>query len=86
MKGVLMKVYVGTKIIQAMPMMEHEFISDGGKKKVAASRSNREGYKVVYPNGYQSWSPKDVFEQAYREISNGEIDLILPPPECEKAA
>ena len=24
-----------------------------------------EGYKVVYEDGYESWSPKDVFEKAY---------------------
>ncbi len=25
-----------------------------------------EGYKVIYEDGYESWSPKDVFEKAYR--------------------
>ena len=30
---------------------------------------NREdGYKVVYEGGYESWSPKDVFEKAYHEV------------------
>ena len=24
-----------------------------------------DGYKVRYPDGYESWSPKDVFEKAY---------------------
>lgn len=24
------------------------------------------GYKVVYPDGYTSWSPADAFEEAYR--------------------
>ena len=28
------------------------------------------GYKVVYPDGYESWSPKDVFEEAYKEIES----------------
>ena len=28
---------------------------------------NREdGYKVVYEDGYESWSPKEVFEKAYK--------------------
>ena len=27
------------------------------------------GYKVVYPDGYESWSPKDVFEKAYLELA-----------------
>jgi len=80
-----MKTYIGTKVIKAEPMTEHDFISDGGQKAVDGTRANRPGYKVVYPNGYVSWSPKDVFENAYREISNSEMNLILPPPECESA-
>lgn len=43
--------YIGTKIIQATP----EKHADG-----------RDGYQVVYPDGYTSWSPADVFERAYR--------------------
>lgn len=27
-----------------------------------------EGYEVEYPNGYKSFSPKDVFEKAYYQI------------------
>ena len=29
------------------------------------SEENKEGYKVVYPDGYISWSPKLTFEKAY---------------------
>jgi hypothetical protein len=47
-----MKKYMGFKMIQAEPMM----------------RDGMDGYKVVYPDGYESWSPKDVFEAAYMEI------------------
>ena len=39
-------------------------------------REPKEGYKVMYPDGYNSWSPKHVFEEAYRLISNSEKDLI----------
>jgi len=46
-----MQQYIGTKIIQAEPAVNNE---------------NEEGYNVVYPDGYTSWSPKDVFEEAYR--------------------
>lgn len=39
-----------------------------------------DGYKVVYEGGYESWSPKDVFEKAYREVGSvnfgGAIDLL----------
>lgn len=29
-----------------------------------------DGYKVVYEDGYTSWSPKDVFEKAYKKTEN----------------
>lgn len=50
-----LETYIGTKIIQATTMPQHA----GG----------REGYQVVYEDGYTSWSPKDVFERAYRPIT-----------------
>lgn len=46
--------YIGTKIIHAEP-------ATGLKDGVEC-----EGYNVVYADGYRSWSPKDVFEEAYR--------------------
>lgn len=49
-----MRQYIGTKIIEAEPMSRGQ----GGKAE--------DGYKVRYPDGYESWSPKDVFEEAYR--------------------
>lgn len=45
-----MKKYIGTKIIEAEPREG----ADG-----------REGYKVVYKDGYSSWSPKEAFDEAY---------------------
>lgn len=45
-----MKKYIGTKTVEAEPREG----TDG-----------REGYKVVYKDGYASWSPKDAFEEAY---------------------
>ena len=80
-----MKTYIGTKIIQAEPMDDCTFLSTV-KKQDVTNKYPREGYKVRYPDGYLSWSPKSVFENAYREISNDEWGLILPPPECENAA
>ena len=45
-----MKNYIGVKIVKAVPQ----------------EKDGKPGYKVVYPDGYVSWSPKDVFEKAYR--------------------
>lgn len=47
-----MKNYIGVKIVKAEPQV----------------KNGKPGYKVVYPDDYVSWSPKDVFEEAYREL------------------
>jgi len=42
-----------------------------GVKQVMAEEDERDGqpgYKVVYPDGYESWSPKEVFDRAYLEM------------------
>ena len=49
--------YIGAKLIQAEP--ERNLIT----KEIT-------GYKVVYPDGYESWSPKDVFEKAYMKVDD----------------
>lgn len=39
-----------------------------GTKQITAwveERDGQPGYGVLYQDGYRSWSPKDVFEQAY---------------------
>ncbi len=72
-----MKQYIGTKLVEAEPATryqtsegvhihkhseewaeEHKLIPD-------LSLDTREGYAVRYPDGYESWSPKEVFEEAY---------------------
>jgi hypothetical protein len=44
-----MRTYYGTKRVEAWP-----------KEAI-----NGPGYAVRYPDGYESWSPEDVFEAAY---------------------
>ena len=42
-----------------------------GVKKIKAIECEEgiQGYNVIYEDGYQSWSPKQVFEEAYTEVS-----------------
>lgn len=40
------------------------------------SRGSQPGFKIFYPDGYISWSPKAVFEQAYREVTQSEKSLM----------
>lgn len=68
------KAYIGGKIIQAIRMSEHNFFSE--QERPCPEREDREGYKVFYPDGYESWSPKETFETAYRLVTNSEQDLL----------
>ena len=77
-----MKTYVGTKIIQAEPMNRASFLATVKNLPIPADAAEEPGYKVAYPPfvlgeaDYISWSPKDVFENAYREITKPEIEII----------
>ena len=55
--------YLGTKIVLAEP----------------ADRDGRDGYMVVYEDGYTSWSPKETFERAYRRVTDAEMRLLENP-------
>jgi hypothetical protein len=72
----IFKTYIGVKIIKAIPMDECTFNEKIGKKDVNPNEETREGYLVIYPDGYKSWSPKSVFEQAYRLVSDSEKLII----------
>jgi len=63
-----MKKYLGVKIVEAEPMSEVAFINQVKNEDVPENCLRREGYKVVYEDGYVSWSPKEVFEKAYKEV------------------
>jgi hypothetical protein len=56
------KAYVGAKIIMAVPQ----------------DRDGKPGYRVGYPDGYESWSPKETFESAYREVTDAEKEMLAP--------
>ena len=63
------KQYTGTKTIKAMPMTmgeayERKFLKEGVKP--SECETYKAGYLVEYEDGYQSWSPAEPFEQAYK--------------------
>ena len=66
-----MKKYLGVKIVEAEPMDEFTFKRSKDVEPLD-NDLNREGYKVVYEDGYVSWSPKEIFEEVYREIQVSE--------------
>ena len=65
-----MKKYIGTKQVSAEPMNLGEFIEQTGRNPYVNDPdmhgNNEEGYIVEYEDGYKSWSPKAVFEKAYK--------------------
>lgn len=58
--------YFGSKTIQATPKTLGEYNALIGWTIPGDEDPNREGYLVKYEDGYISWSPKEVFEAAYR--------------------
>lgn len=58
--------YTGTKTLDAVPMSRGEYNTLRGWTIPENEDPNDPGYKVVYEDGYVSWSPKDTFEKAYR--------------------
>lgn len=75
-----MRRYIGTKLINAKPMTRAEYNAFRGWTVPADENPNDDGYLVEYVDGgkgntdhyagYVSWSPKDVFERAYRPSEN----------------
>lgn len=64
-----MKKYIGTKTIQAEPITKFEAQKKLGreiKSQHSDADHDEDGYLVQYEDGYLSWSPKLVFDKAYR--------------------
>jgi len=75
-----MKQYIGTKLVEAEPARRIN-----GKavvsmsEAVAIDATVEQGYRVRYPDGYESWSPKEVFEAAYLPLHiNPELPTDKP--------
>lgn len=63
-----MKKYIGCKLIEAEPMSAEEY--NKKERPMLVAGGTKEGYKVRYADGYTSWSPKDVFENAYLPVDD----------------
>lgn len=79
MKNYQLKNYIGTKEVSAMPMTLGEFIGITKRDPYANDpnkhNSDESGYFVKYKDGYESWSPKVVFEEAYK-CSDTHVDRM----------
>ena len=72
-----MKQYIGTKIVEAEPANKvNGKVVQPTDWPVPHDATVEEGYTVHYAGGYESWSPKGVFERAYLPI---EVNADLKP-------
>ncbi len=72
-----MKHYTGTKTLQAELMTygeahKHGFIHEDA---FVEELSDHKGYHVIYSDGYESWSPAEVFEASYK-VSDTPLDRV----------
>ena len=73
-----MEKYIGTKMLQARPMTRGAYNVYRGWTIPANENPEDEGYLVsYYPDGYESWSPKEVFEEAYRRTDGLNFGLAI---------
>lgn len=79
--------HIGVKLINAFPMTRLAYNDFRGWQLPADENGADQGYLVEYldggkPNtdrfdGYVSWSPKEVFEKAYRPVSGLSFGLAI---------
>ena len=68
-----MEKYIGTKTIEAEPMTRGDYNKYRGWTIPADENPDDEGYLVKYSDGYISWSPEKVFNEAYKK--SGEMNF-----------
>lgn len=78
-----MEKFIGTKIVQAESCIRSVLANgiityyDGDVPAPEEGENRQAGYKVLYEDGYWSWSPKDVFEKAYRRTDGMNFGLAI---------
>ena len=87
-----MEQFIGTKIVKAEPAYRFTGVKPdykapgqiGSEETMALLEDSgweiidkEEGYKVRYEGGYESWSPKEVFEAAYRRTDGMSFGLAI---------
>lgn len=88
--GMEMDTYIGVKLLHATPMTLGEY-TDYRRWPIPADKDPEDaGYLVVYPDGYQSWSPRESFESAYLKLAfadrlhQGDINAFTGPVDAMK--
>jgi hypothetical protein len=64
---------IGVKIVEAVEMNA----VDASINRYNVNAHIGDGYEVTYEDGYKSWTPKNVFDKAYRQINNLTFGLAI---------
>lgn len=80
-----MEKFIGTKIVEAEPawlVFEQEgepgeVVVKDHDLELTTAKTVLDGYKVVYEDGYESWSPKAAFRKAYRRTDCMNFGLAI---------
>jgi hypothetical protein len=80
-----MKTYIGTKVIKATPMTKSQYNLQHQRNVAGDDIDGYLSYQlgildaqgVLQEDGYFSWSPKDVFDAAYRVTTGVPFGLAL---------
>ena len=74
-----MKKYIGTKQIEAEPMTMGEAYEKNllrAGRVPNESEKDKAGYHTKYEDGYESWSPAEPFEKAYK-VADTPLDRMI---------
>ncbi len=77
----MMPKYIGTKVVQAKPMTMTEAQNVLGRE-IKPATVEEDGYLVKYKDGYKSWSPKSVFDAAYRKLGEMDFGKVIEALKC----
>lgn len=66
---------IGIKMVDLQPMTAKEAFDKGYGMK-STQDPDSDGYEVTYPDGYKSWSPKEVADAAYFAIDDENGQMI----------
>jgi hypothetical protein len=72
-----MEQYLGVKLVEAETMTLGDYNNSRGWTIPENEDPAREGYRILYPDGYISWSPKEIFEDAYRRVTGVSFGLAI---------
>ena len=72
-----MKKYIRCHIVDAEPMTFGSYCTSCSNLVVDSYDPADEGYRVIYPDGYVSWCPKEAFDQAARPVDGMTFGMAI---------